>query len=150
MEVILKQNLGGLGHKNDLVKVKPGYGRNYLVPQGLAMVANPTNRKIAAENARQTAHKVARQKQEAEALATKIDQLAISVAATAGDHGKIFGSVNPAQLAEVLQAQGVVVDRKNIRFAAPVKILGMHEATVTLHKEVSHSFKFRVVAKQAD
>lgn len=148
MEVILKQDFSGLGHKNDLVKVKPGYGRNYLIPQGLAMPANAINRKIAQENARQAAHKVAQRKQEAEALAAKLDQLTIEVAVKAGDSGKIFGSVTALQVAEALKAQGITINRKDIRFSTPVKVLGAHEVSVTLHKDVVHTLKFKVIATQ--
>ncbi len=146
MEVILKEDLRGLGHKNDTVQVKPGYGRNYLIPKGLAVVANEVNKKIALENIRQAAHKTAKLKGEAESLANKIDQLTIEVTAKAGDNGKIFGSVTTTQLTEALKAQGIVVDRRDISFSKPVKELGSHEALITLHKEVTHTLSFKVVA----
>ena len=146
MEVILKEDLRGLGHKNDTVQVKPGYGRNYLIPKGLAMIANEVNKKIALENIRQAAHKTAKLKGEAQALADKIDRLTIEVTAKAGDNGKIFGSVTATQLAEALKAQRVMVDRRDISFGKPVKELGSHEALIALHKEVTHTLSFRVVA----
>lgn len=146
MEVILKEDLRGLGHKNDTVKVKPGYGRNYLIPKGVAMVANEVNKKIALENTRQAAHKMARLKDEAQALTTRIDQLTIEVSAKSGDNGKIFGSVTTLQLAESLKRQGIVVDRKDISFEKPVKELGSHEAQILLHKEVTHTLHFRVIS----
>ena len=148
MEVILKKDFKGLGHKNDTVKVKAGYGRNYLIPQGFAVVANEVNKKIALENIRQAAHKVAKLKEEAEALATQLDQLTMVITAKAGARGKIFGAVTPLQLADALKAQGILVDRKAISFAKPVKELGAHEATLTLHKEVTHTLKFKVVAAE--
>ena len=146
MEIILKEDLRGLGHKNDTVKVKPGYGRNYLIPKGLAMVANEVNKKIAAENIRQAAHKIAKRKEEAQALAARIDRITVEVKAKAGDNGKIFGSVTTSQLAEALKAQDIMLDRKDISFEKPVKELGTHEALLALHKEVTHFLKFKVVA----
>lgn len=146
MEVILKQDFKGLGYKNDLVTVKPGYGRNYLIPQGFAVVANAANKKVALENARQAAHKVVKRKQDAVALAARLDQLTIAVKAKAGEKGKIFGSVTPRQLAEALQEQGILVDRRDISFETAVKTLGVHKAIITLYKEVVHSFSFQVVA----
>ena len=148
MEVILKEDLRGLGYKNDTVKVKPGYGRNYLIPQGLAMVANEVNKKIASENVSQAAHKAARLKEEAEALATQLEQVTLEITAQAADTGKIFGAVTPFQLASALKDQRIIIDRKDISFAKPVKALGVHEATLTLHKEVVHTLKFKVVATQ--
>jgi large subunit ribosomal protein L9 len=148
MEVILKQNFEGLGHKDNIVKVKPGYGRNYLIPQGFAVVANEVNKKIALENARQMAHKVAKQREEAEALVVRLDQLTIEVTAKAGDSGKIFGSVTSAQLADALKAQHIVVDRKDISFSKAIKELGAHKATIVLHKDVVYTLTFSVVSAQ--
>lgn len=146
MEIILKQDFKGLGYKNNVVKVKPGYGRNYLIPQGFAIVANEVNKKIALENARQAAHKVARLREEAVALATKLGQLTIEIAAKAGESGKIFGSITPTQLANALKAQHIVVDQKNIGFNKPIKELGTHEATIILHKDVVCTLAFMVVS----
>jgi len=146
MEVILKQDFKGLGHKNNIVNVKPGYGRNYLIPQGFAVVANEVNKKVALENARQAAHKVAKLREEAEAIATQLGRLTVEITAKAGDSGKIFGSITPAQLANALKAQRIVVDHKNIGFSKPVKELGTHEATIILHKDVVHTLAFRVVS----
>jgi large subunit ribosomal protein L9 len=146
MEVILKQDFKGLGYKNNVIKVKPGYGRNYLIPQGFAIVANEINKKIALENSRQAAHKVAMLREEAVALATQLGQLIIEIEAKAGDSGKIFGSITPAQLANALKAQRVVVDHKNIGFSKPIKELGTHEATIILHKDVVCTLAFRVVS----
>jgi large subunit ribosomal protein L9 len=146
MEVILKQDFKGLGQKNNTVRVKPGYGRNYLIPQGFAVVANEVNKKVALENARQAAHKVAKLRKEAEAIAEQLGRLAIEIATKVGDSGKIFGSITPAQLANALAAQSVVVDRKDISFSNPIKVLGTHEATIVLHKDVVHTLSFRVVS----
>ncbi len=146
MEVILKQDLKGLGHKNDIINVKPGYGNHYLISKGFAIVANEPNKKVALENARQAAHKIARLKQAAEALVTQISQLTIEVKAKAGEKRKIFGSITTAHLADALKSQGFVVDRKDIRFDKPIKELGSHQATITLYKDVIHTLQFKVVA----
>ena len=147
MEVILKHDFKGLGDKYDLVKVNPGYGRNYLLPKGIAVVANTANKKVALENIRQAAHKVAKRKQEAEAIAAKLDQLHITIKAKAGEKGKIFGSVTSSQLAEALKENNIVIDRKNINFEKPIKILGTHKAIMSLDKEIVHPFSFEVVAE---
>jgi large subunit ribosomal protein L9 len=146
MEVVLKQDFKKLGSKNSIVKVKPGYGRNYLIPQGFAVVANEVNKKIALENARQTAHRVAKQKDEAKAIAAQLDQLTIKMTAKAGDSGKIFGSITSAQLADALKAYHIVVDHKDISFGKSIKELGAHEATIMLHKEVVYTLAFSVVS----
>ncbi|MEM7055552.1 MAG: 50S ribosomal protein L9 [Bacteroidota bacterium] len=146
MEVILKQDFKGLGYKNDLVTVKPGYGRNYLIPKGFATVANAANKKVALENAKQAAHKIAKRKQDAEAIAAKLDQLTIEIKVKIGEKAKIFGSVTPVQLAETLKARGIIVDRRDISFDGPIKTLGIHKATIVLHQEVVRSFQFKVIA----
>ena len=146
MEIILTKDVEGLGHKNDLVKVKAGFGRNYLIPKGFAVVANPANRKVAEENVRQAAYKIAQLKQAAEALATRLSALNVEVHAKAGESGKIFGSVTTQQLAKALQAYEIDIDRKHIHFTKPIKELGAHEATIVLHKDVEHNLKFRVLA----
>ena len=146
MEVILRQDVEGLGYKNDTVKVKPGYGRNYLIPQGFAVVANEANKKVALENARQAAHKVAKQREEAEALAAQLDRLTVEIAVKTGENGKIFGSITATQLADALKEQQIVVDRKSITFGRPIKELGTHAATIVLHKEVVHTLAFSVTA----
>ncbi len=145
MEIILKQDFKGLGYKNDLVTVKPGYGRNYLIPQGVAMIANETNKKIAAENARQAAHKLVKRKQDAEAIAARLNEIIVKIPSKAGEKGKIFGAITPLQLAEALKTQAIIVDRRDIKFEKPVKNLGMHKAIINLHKEVVHPFQFEVI-----
>ncbi len=146
MEVILKQDFAGLGYKNDIVKVKPGYGRNYLIPQGFAVVANQANKRVTLENVRQAAHKVAKQKEEAQVLSEQLDQLAIAIKVKTGGSGKIFGSITATQLADALKAQGVIVDRKHISFSQAIKELGMHEATIMLHKDVTYTLSFSVAS----
>jgi large subunit ribosomal protein L9 len=145
MEVILKQDVQGVGYKNDIVKVKAGYGRNYLIPKGLAIIANASNRALTEENNRQMAHKAAKLKQDAEGLAAKIGELTIELKTKAGESGKIFGAVTALQVADALKAKGFDVDRKKILFKEQPKQLGTYSATLDLHKEVKHEIKVDVV-----
>ena len=147
MEVILKQDVQGLGYKNDLVKVKPGYGRNYLIPNGIALMATESNKKVLAENTRQAAHKAAKLKQDAEALAQKIGDLTVEIGTKAGESGKIFGAVTGIQVSEVLKTKGFDVDRKRVSFKSQPKELGEYTAILDLHKEVKHEIKVKVVAE---
>lgn len=147
MEVILKQDVTGLGYKNDTVKVKPGYGRNFLIPSGVAIIANESNKRLIAENVRQAAHKAAKVKQDAEALAAKIGELTVEIGTKAGESGKIFGAVTAVQVADVLKAKGFDVDRKKIHFKEQPKQLGTYTATLDLHKEVKHVINVNVVAE---
>jgi large subunit ribosomal protein L9 len=147
MEVILKQDVTGLGYKNDTVKVKPGYGRNYLIPTGAAIIANDSNKRMTAENIRQAAHKAAKIKQDAEALAAKIGELSIEVGTKAGESGKIFGAVTAVQVAEILKTKGFEVDRKKVHFKEQPKQLGTYTVTLDLHKEVKHIISVNVVAE---
>ena len=147
MEVILKQDVQGLGYKNDLVKVKPGYGRNYLIPNGIALMATESNKKVLAENTRQAAHKAAKLKQDAEALAQKIGDLTVEIGTKAGESGKIFGAVTGIQVSEILKTKGFDVDRKRVSFKSQPKELGEYTAILDLHKEVKHEIKVKVVAE---
>jgi large subunit ribosomal protein L9 len=147
MEVILKQDVTGLGYKNDTVKVKPGYGRNFLIPSGVAIIANESNKRLIAENVRQAAHKAAKVKQDAEALAAKIGEFTVEIGTKAGESGKIFGAVTAVQVADVLKAKGFDVDRKKIHFKEQPKQLGTYTATLDLHKEVKHVINVNVVAE---
>jgi large subunit ribosomal protein L9 len=117
MEVILTQNIQGLGYKNDTVSVKPGYGRNYLIPQGLAILANKSNRKKIDENIKQAAHKAEKIKNDALALAESIGEIKLKVGAKVGESGKIFGAVTTLQIADLLAEKGFAVDRKQIAFS---------------------------------
>lgn len=147
MEIILREDIKGLGYKNDVVSVKPGYGRNYLIPQGLAILANKSNRKMIEENVRQAAHKAEKLKKDAEALAQKIGDTVLEIKTKAGESGKIFGAVTALQVADVLAAKGYDVDRKNITFKSNIKELGEHTVTLDLHKEVHHEITLNVVAE---
>jgi large subunit ribosomal protein L9 len=146
MEVILKQDFPGLGYKNDIVKVKGGYGRNYLIPQGFAIVASESNKKMIEENIRQAAHKAEKIKKDAEDLGVKIAEVAIELGAKAGEKGKIFGAITTLQISDALKANGYDIDRKLIHIKSDVKTLGEYEASVELHKEVKQDIKFTVVA----
>lgn len=147
MEVILKDDIKGLGYKNDVVKVRPGYGRNYLIPRGYALLATDSNKKMVAENLKQVAHKAEKIKTEAQALADKIAALAsLEIPAKIGESGKIFGAVTTLQISDALKAKGIDVDRKKISFKGDVKEAGEYTASVDLHKEVKQDLKFKVVA----
>ncbi len=137
-----------MGEKNELVVVKDGYGRNYLIPQGFAIMATPSMKKMYAENQRQRAHKEAQILEEARSLATKLTEMAIKIGAKVGEGGKIFGSVNTIQLAEAISALGVEVDRKDIKIKEePIRSVGKYEAEVKFHKEVVETIQFEVVGE---
>ncbi len=147
MELILKEDVKNLGFKNDVVKVKPGYGRNYLIPQGFAVLATPSSLKVLQENIKQAAHKAEKRLTEAQNLAASIGDTVLDIKAKAGDTGRIFGAVTTLQISDALKAAGFDVDRKRISLPSDIKNLGEYEATLTLHKEVSHKVKFTVSAE---
>lgn len=149
MELILKEDVINLGYKDDIVKVKDGYGRNYLIPTGKAVIATPSAKKVLAENLRQRAHKLAQIKADAEALATKFEGVALTIATKVSATGTIFGSVGAIQIAEELAKLGIEVDRKVISVEA-VKEIGNYTAIVRLHKEVAVKVPFEVVAEVAE
>ena len=147
MEVILKKDMQPLGFKDEIVSVKNGYGRNYLIPQGIAVLATESAKKMHEETIKQRAKKDAKLKADAEAIAAKIAELTVKVSAKAGETKKIFGSVNNIQVAEALGNSGVEVDRKAIKIlGGNPSELGSYEAEINLHKDVSATFKFEVVA----
>lgn len=145
MEIILKEDIGGLGYKYDIVKVKAGYGRNYLIPQGLGVVANRSNRKMMEEIVKQASHKAEKLQQDAEALAQSIGDVTLQISAKAGESGKIFGAVTTLQISDALKEKGFDIDRKRITFKSEVKHLGDFEATLDLHREVKHTLAFKVI-----
>lgn len=147
MELILKEDVKNLGFKNDVVKVKPGYGRNYLIPQGMAVLATPSNIKVMNENLRQAAHKAEKLLKDASDLAASIGDMVLEIKAKAGESGRIFGAVTSLQISDALKAKGFEVDRKRITLPNEVKNLGEYEATLILHKQVSHKVKFLVVGE---
>jgi len=147
MEVILKTDIKGLGYKNDTVTVKPGYGRNYLIPSGYAVLATGSNKRVLAENIKQAAHKAEKIKTEAENIAAKLTDLTLEIKAKIGDSGKIFGKVTTLQISDALATKGIDIDRKKISINVPVQTAGEFEAEVDLHREVKSNVKFVVVAE---
>ena len=149
MELILKENVHGLGYKDDIVNVKNGYGRNYLIPTGKAVIASPSAKKMLAEELKQRAHKLEKIKNDARALAANLGALEpIVVATKVSATGVIYGSVNALQLADELAKRGFEIDRKIID-VKDVKAVGNYKAVVKLHKEVSVEIPFEVVAEEA-
>jgi large subunit ribosomal protein L9 len=146
MEVILKQDMPGIGYKYDTVKVKAGYGRNFLIPKGIAILANNSNRKMIDENIRQASHKAEKMKNDALAIAEKIQALNIEIGAKTGESGKIFGAVTSLQLADVLTENGFDIDRRRINFQSEIKTVGDYVATIELHREIKAEINFKVVA----
>jgi large subunit ribosomal protein L9 len=149
MDIILKQDVANLGYKNDIVTVKPGYGRNFLIPQGLAILATERNRKILAEEMRQQAHKEQKIKDEALEKAKALEGLKLQIPAKAAATGKIFGSVNNIMIANAIkEATGIEVDRKNIVINEDaIKEVGDYKAKLRLHKEVAVDIDFNVYAE---
>lgn len=146
MQIILKKDVANLGHADDIVTVKNGYAVNYLIPQGYAILATESAKKVLAENLRQRAHKIAKLTADAEALAATLGAIEVSVAVKVSESGKIYGSVTTAQIAEALEAKGVSVDKRDITFEAP-KELGEYTATVALYKGIKGTVKVSVVAE---
>ncbi|PJR04143.1 50S ribosomal protein L9 [Avrilella dinanensis] len=146
MEIILKQDVEKLGFKDDIVTVKPGYGRNYLIPQGLAVLATPSAKKVLAENLRQRAHKEAKLVEDANKVAEAIKALEIKITAKVGAGNKLFGSVTSADIAEKLSSNGHNIDKKFI-LSSIVKRVGKYNATVRLHREVVVDLPYEVVAE---
>ncbi len=147
MKIILKEDVRGLGYKDDVVEVKDGYGRNYLIPQEKAVVATSSALKILAENLRQRAHKIAQIKADAEAAAAALEGVALTIGAKTSATGTIFGSVNAIQIAEALEKLGHNVDRKLIILKDNIKEVGKYSATIQFHKEVAVEIPFEVVAE---
>ena len=148
MEVILKKNVDKLGYANEIVNVKPGYGRNFLIPQGYAVLATASAKRAHEEMMRQKSHKEAKMLAEAQELAAKIAEVSVSIATKAGENGKIFGSVNTVQLAEALRNAGYEIDRKSLKIKdEPIKEVGTYEAEANLFKGVKQAFKFEVVSE---
>ena len=147
MEVILKEDIINLGFKDDIVTVKDGYGRNYLIPQKKAVIASESAKKMLAEELRQRAHKLEAIKQEAQALGEKIDGMHLEIKAKTSKYGVIFGSVTNIQLAEALAEKGFEIDRKIIQIKKAVKEVGDYEAQVRLHRDVIVPITFTVISE---
>jgi len=148
MNVILKQDMPNLGHKDDIVAVKDGYARNYLIPKGFAINATAQNKKVHEEILRQRAHKEEQLKEAAMELAEKLKEVSLSIGAKTSTKGKIFGSVNTIQIAEALIEKGFEVERKNISIKDDlIKEIGSYSATVKLHREVLVDIPFEIVSE---
>lgn len=147
MQVILKEDVINLGYKDDIVTVKDGYGRNFLIPQGKAVIASESAKKVLAENMRQRAHKLAKIKEDAQALAAKLEGVSLTIGAKTSSTGTIFGSVTNIQVAEALAKAGFEVERKIIYIKEAVKEVGSYKAILKLHKEVSVEIPFEVVSE---
>ncbi len=148
MEVILKQDVLNVGQKDDIIKVKAGYGRNFLIPKGYAVLATESAKKVHAENLKQRAHKEEKIKNEALELSVKLKDVKLTIGAKTSSTGKIFGSVNTIQIADVLLQQGYKVDRKRITIKEDtVKQIGSYTAIVRLHKEIAVEIPFEVISE---
>ena len=147
MEIILKQDIKNLGEKDDVVVVKPGYGRNYLIPKGFATLATESAKKVLAENLKQAQFKQDKIKKDAEAIASRLEGVKLTIGAKAGESGKIFGSVNTIQVADALKKAGFEVDRRRITFETEPKFVGEYVANLNLHKEVKVQVPFEVIAE---
>ena len=147
MQVILKEDVVNLGYKDDIVTVKDGYGRNFLIPTGKAVIASESAKKVWAENLKQRAHKLAKIKADAEELAAKLNGVSLTIGAKTSSTGTIFGSVTNIQVAEALAKAGFEIDRKVIVIKENVKEVGQYKATLKLHKEVSVEIPFEVVSE---
>ena len=147
MKIILKEDIATLGYKDDVVEVKSGYGRNYLIPTSKAVIATESALKVLAENQKQRAHKLAQIKADAEALAESLKEVSLTIGAKTSSTGTIFGSVNNIQIAEALEKLGFNVDRKLIVIKETIKEVGSYKALLKLHKEVSVEIPFEVVSE---
>jgi large subunit ribosomal protein L9 len=148
MEVILQKEVENLGNQYELVKVRPGYARNFLIPRGLAVIATPSARKVMDEITKQRAHKEEKFKKDAQALAVKLKDVVLKIAAKAGENGRIFGSVNAIQLSEAIEKLGYKVDRKNIDLKSDtVKSIGKYTANIRLYRDISTEVAFEVEAE---
>lgn len=147
MELILKQDIKNLGYANDVVKVRNGYGLNYLIPRGLAVIASETNKKVNDEVIRQRAHKVTKLKDDAEKVKSEIENVVLTVTAKVGENGKLFGSVTTQQIADILKKMGHEIDKRQISMPNEhIKTTGSYTAEIALHREVSVPVNFEVVA----
>jgi len=149
MEIILKQDMQNLGYENEVVKVKNGYARNFLIPQGMAILATSTNKKILAEVNKQKSFKEQKLRKEADTMAQLLNKIVLKIGAKAGTSGKIFGSVNAIQIVDALKAQhGYEIDKRKVSVdGESIKELGSYKSTVSLYKDIKAELKFEVVAE---
>lgn len=150
MEIILKQDVQNLGHKDDIVIVRNGYATNYLIPQGFATLATSSAKKVHAENMKQRAHKETKIRQDAVALAEKLEGIQVTLATKVSSTGKIFGSVNNIQVGEALAAKGFDIDRRSITISgeANIKEVGIYDAIVKLHREIKANIKVEIIGEE--
>ena len=150
MEIILKQDVPNLGDKDDVVQVRNGYATNYLIPKGMAVMATPSAKKVHEENMRQRAHKEAQIREEAQALAAKLEGSQVRITTKVSSTGKVFGSVNNIQVAEALAVQGIDVDRRNITFPGKdaLKEVGMHQAVVKIYRDISATVEVEIAGEE--
>lgn len=149
MEIILNQDIPKLGYKGDIVEVKAGYARNFLIPQGIAMVANQSNRKMHAEMMKQQSNKLAKRRDDAQVLANRLEATEITMKAKTGNTTKIFGSITTLQIAHLLKDQGFDIDRRNISFPDPIKETGAHKAVVECYKDIYANLTINVKPEKA-
>jgi len=147
MDIILKQDVKNLGEKDEVVKVKAGYGRNFLIPKGFGQLATVSARKVLAENLKQAQFKQDKIRKDADEVATRLEGVKLTIGAKAGESGKIFGAINTIQVADALKKQGFEVDRRRITFNEEPKFVGEYTAILNLHKEVKVQVPFEVVAE---
>jgi large subunit ribosomal protein L9 len=147
MKIILKQDVRALGYKDDVIEVKNGYANNFLIPRGMAIVANQSNLKVLAENIKQAKFKQEKIKQDATQLAEKINGMTIEIGTKAGANGKIFGSITALQISQFLKNKGYEVDRRRIVLDEDIKNIGAYGATINLHREVSVKISLNVVSE---
>jgi large subunit ribosomal protein L9 len=147
MEIILKEDITGLGYKHDVVKVRNGYGRNFLIPRGLAVMATDSEKKVVAENIKQVAHKAEKIKTAAQNIADGIGDTVLDLYTKAGESGKIFGAITSLQISDELKSKGFDVDRKKISFKGEVKNIGQYTVLLDLHKEVKKEVTINVIAE---
>lgn len=147
MKVILRNNVEKLGNAGELVDVKPGYARNYLIPNGFALLATESNRAVFENEKKQLATRMAKDKESAEALAQKLEAASVTIPATVGDNDQMFGSVTSQDIADNLKSQGIEIDKRKIILEEPIKALGLYTVDVKLHTEVIGKVKVWVVKK---
>lgn len=149
MKIILKEDVPNLGFKNEVVEVKPGYGRNFLIPKGIAVIANESSLKVLAENLRQQEHKLAVIKEKAQALANKLEGAKVEISVKTSVNGTIYGSVSASMIADNLESQGFEINRKMLQVPGSIKEVGEYVAKIRLHKDITVEVPVIVVSENA-
>ncbi len=148
IEVILKADVEHLGNKYDIVRVRPGYAWNYLIPKGIAEIATDGAKRHLEAHLRQIAHKLAQEKAAAEQVATQIQLLSLTISALAGKDGKLFGAITPQQIVDALAEKGIKIERRQVHFPVPARTLGTYEVEIRLHREVKATLPIEVVPRE--